>query len=183
MPLLKGSCLCKRVTFACASYTPSPYMRCYCSLCRKTAGAGGYAINIMGQRKTLKVEGTEHLTLYQHQSDTKSEPSKNKRYFCKHCSSPMWCMDDDYPDWFWPFASAVDTPLTKPKTIVHIFVGSMASWVDGPSLYEGEGDAKKKIENGSSFVDKEGVRHMVFEGYPELSIKDFHLKHGLYAED
>jgi hypothetical protein len=32
-------------------------MQCYCSICRKTAGGGGYAINIMGQAATLQVSG------------------------------------------------------------------------------------------------------------------------------
>ncbi len=47
--LLEGSCHCGAVKFSVESYTPYPYMRCYCSICRKTAGGGGYTINIMGQ--------------------------------------------------------------------------------------------------------------------------------------
>ena len=52
---LKGSCHCGAVTFTLDSHTPQPFMRCYCSICRKTAGGGGYAINIMGDglRDTL----------------------------------------------------------------------------------------------------------------------------------
>jgi hypothetical protein len=30
-------------------------MRCYCSICRKTGGAGGYAINLAAHSKTLQV--------------------------------------------------------------------------------------------------------------------------------
>ena len=61
---LKGSCHCGAVTFSVESHTPQPYMRCYCSICRKTAGGGGYAINIMGDTKTLKVRGAKNIAVY-----------------------------------------------------------------------------------------------------------------------
>jgi hypothetical protein len=44
---LNGSCHCKAVRFSLESETPYPYMHCYCSICRKTAGGGGFAVNIM----------------------------------------------------------------------------------------------------------------------------------------
>ena len=39
--LLRGSCHCGAVAFTLKSTTPYPYMRCYCSICRKTGGGGG----------------------------------------------------------------------------------------------------------------------------------------------
>ena len=44
MRTLEGSCHCGAVRFSVKSHTPQPYMHCYCSICRKTAGGGGYAI-------------------------------------------------------------------------------------------------------------------------------------------
>jgi hypothetical protein len=35
---LKGSCHCAKVKFTVESGEPVPFMRCYCSICRKTAG-------------------------------------------------------------------------------------------------------------------------------------------------
>ena len=61
---LEGSCHCGAVRFSLNSHTPVPYMRCYCSICRKTAGGGGYAINIMGLADSLTVLGKEHLRVY-----------------------------------------------------------------------------------------------------------------------
>ena len=52
---LDGSCQCGAVTFSLESKTPYPYMRCYCSVCRKTDGGGGYAINLMGEAASLQV--------------------------------------------------------------------------------------------------------------------------------
>lgn len=43
--LLKGSCRCGSVRFEVQSHTPVPYQLCYCSICRKQQGGGGYAIN------------------------------------------------------------------------------------------------------------------------------------------
>jgi hypothetical protein len=38
-----------------------PYQRCYCSICRKTQGGGGYAINLGGDAASLKVRGRKHI--------------------------------------------------------------------------------------------------------------------------
>src|SRR3546814_7191667 len=39
---LQGSCRCGAVGFSCDAYAPMPFLRCYCSICRKTAGGGGH---------------------------------------------------------------------------------------------------------------------------------------------
>ncbi|MEZ5742099.1 MAG: GFA family protein, partial [Burkholderiaceae bacterium] len=62
--LLEGSCHCRRVHFSLTSTHPVPFNRCYCSICRKTAGGGGYAINLGGEADTLQVTGREHVTVY-----------------------------------------------------------------------------------------------------------------------
>ena len=54
---LEGSCHCRKVTFTVESVEPVPFMRCYCSICRKTAGAGGYAINLGAAARSMKVTG------------------------------------------------------------------------------------------------------------------------------
>ena len=64
MPVrLEGSCRCGAVRFAVQSRTPQPYQLCYCSICRKTAGGGGYAINLGGLAGTLVVVGREALAV------------------------------------------------------------------------------------------------------------------------
>ena len=54
---LEGSCHCGAVRFAMKTHTPYPYMRCYCSICRKTGGGGGYAINLKAAADSLDVPG------------------------------------------------------------------------------------------------------------------------------
>lgn len=52
---LEGSCHCGAVQFSLEAYAPVPYLRCYCSVCRKTAGGGGFGINLGGRANSLVV--------------------------------------------------------------------------------------------------------------------------------
>ena len=54
---LKGSCHCRAVRFTLESDSPVPFMHCHCTICVKTAGSGGYAINLGGDAASLKVTG------------------------------------------------------------------------------------------------------------------------------
>ena len=62
--LLEGACHCRSVRFSVHSNEPYPYMYCYCSICRKTAGGGGYAINLSADAESLQIQGEEHLSIY-----------------------------------------------------------------------------------------------------------------------
>ena len=184
---LQGSCRCGAIKFSVLSHTPHPYMRCYCSICRKVDGGGGYAINIMGQvRKdqnllmhmipmwflilllfgfhltylynnfsnriiatryqitcknafsamqndSMKIIGKNHLktyaTMMPNSKTGKMEPSTNIRSFCSECGSHLWAYDEQWGDWVYPFASAIDTDLPVPPHTVHMMLGSKASWV------------------------------------------------------
>ncbi len=158
--LLEGSCHCGAVRFSVESHTPYPYMWCYCSICRKTAGGGGYAINIMGDASTLKVAGRRNLSVYRAKLSPRArKPSPGRRHFCRKCGSALWLWDPRWPDWVYPFASAVDTRLPKPKERQHVFLGSKAAWVE---------------------VSK-GRWQKHFRGYPSEWIIDWHRKRGLLA--
>ena len=58
---LEGSCHCGGVHFTLRTAYPYPFNYCYCSICRKTAGGGGYAINLGGDYSTLQIHGEENL--------------------------------------------------------------------------------------------------------------------------
>ena len=67
----------RSLTFGVKSKTPHPYMWCYCSICRKTNGSGGYGINIAAERETLEfVKGEDKMKIYQANIGTKSKPKK-----------------------------------------------------------------------------------------------------------
>jgi hypothetical protein len=159
MPMkLEGSCRCGAVRFTCDSHTPYPYQLCYCSICRKTAGGGGYAINLMAAAKSLVVHGGKPMRIYRAEID--GEVSSGQRFFCSQCASALWLFDDEWPDLVHPFASVIDTDLPKPPSRVHLMLKFKASWVE-PAV--GPDDA-------------------CFQDYPEQSIEEWHRSRGLWVE-
>ncbi len=156
---LEGSCHCGAVRFRVESHTPYPFMRCYCSICRKTAGGGGYAINIMGDAQTLEIDGQENITVY-HAKLGNGEVSEGRRHFCKHCGSALWVSDPRWAELVHPFASAIDTPLPTPPENTHIMLGSVAPWVEIPHRD----------------IDEH------FDEYPEQSIEEWHRSRGLTGD-
>lgn len=158
MPVIEGSCHCGAVRFSVTSHARHPYMRCYCSICRKTAGGGGYAINLSGDSDTLQVQGEEDLSVYQARIDGALSPAR--RHFCRKCGSALWLYDPRWPELVHPFASAIDTPLPVPPERVHIMLDSKASWVEVP----------------------EGPRERHFPDYPDDSIADWHKQRGLWED-
>jgi len=90
--LLEGSCHCGAVKFSVESTTPYPYMRCYCSICRKRWW-GGYAINIIGRCQdpgSGRGAAPAHLpghALPDEQGEVK--PSEARRHFCRECGSAL----------------------------------------------------------------------------------------------
>jgi len=71
---LNGSCYCGRIGFSAISHTPYPYMRCYCSMCRKSAGGGGYAINIMVDAATMRVQKRGNVKAHDNWVDDEARP-------------------------------------------------------------------------------------------------------------
>src|SRR5699024_11313054 len=83
---LEGSCHCGAVHFSCESKAPYPFMRCYCSICRKTGGGGGYAINLHADADTLEVTGEDAIRVYRAWLDhpRRMRRSTGERRFCGH---------------------------------------------------------------------------------------------------
>jgi hypothetical protein len=162
MPLtLEGSCRCGQVRFAAESHAPVPFMRCYCSICRKTAGGGGYAINLHADMRTLKVEGeTAVFRAAIRDGEGGCELSSAERHFCPSCASALWVFSPDYPDLLHPFASAIDSELPKAPSLVHMMLGSRASWVE-PEV---------------------GPDDQCFEDYPKDSLEEWHRARGLWVD-
>ena len=158
---LEGSCHCGAVTFALESAHPYPFMRCYCSICRKTAGAGGYAVNLSGDHRTLRIKGRKNIGIYRallaHGKSAERTRSSARRHFCKRCGSPLWVWDPSWPDLVHPHASAIDTPLPVPPQHTHIMLGSKPKWVE---VCAQRSDRK-------------------FREYPRESIADWHVRLGL----
>jgi hypothetical protein len=68
--------------------------------------------------------------------------------------------DPRWPEWVYPFASAIDTPLPKPGEDVELMLNYAAPWADVPT----------------------GRHHLHFGEYPDESIADWHRKRGLTVD-
>ena len=162
MPVtLEGSCRCGAVFFRVPSHTPQPYQLCYCSICRKTAGGGGFAINLAARADGLQATGREAIGVYRAEIADEAgtcEVSTGERNFCTRCASALWLFDPTWPDLVHPFASAVDTDLPVPPARVHLMLDFKAPWV--------EPDVRPQDET--------------FPLYPVRSIEDWHREKGLW---
>ncbi|MDX6749414.1 GFA family protein [Geminicoccaceae bacterium 1502E] len=107
---LEGSFCCGAVRFSMEAYAPVPYQRCYCSVCRKTAG--GHAVSLGAWAGTLDVQGEESIRRFHAVIGGQQSPAEQS--FCGRCGSPLWLRDSRWPDLRHPFASAIDAPLPTP---------------------------------------------------------------------
>ena len=76
------------------------------------------------------------------------------------CGSALWLFDPTWPDLIHPFASAIDTPLPTPPSRTHIMLRFKANWVQ-PDI---------------------GPDDQVFDGYPEMSIEEWHRARQLWLD-
>lgn len=169
---LQGSCHCGSVQFTVRSAQPVPFMLCYCSICRKTAGGGGYAINLGADSASLRLlKGKRQLRVYRARMpgpgkdgdpNATSHESTGQRHFCGRCGSALWLYDPTWPELIHPHASAIDTPLPVAPEHVHIMLGSKANWVP---------------VGGVPVEGRKSDPH--FDEYPDCSLAEWHARHGL----
>lgn len=157
---LEGSCHCRAVRFSLEASCPVPFMHCHCSICRKTAGGGGFAINLAGDAHTMKVQGKKNVGVYHavmREEGKRSKRSKAERHFCLKCGSALWLWDPRWPELIHPQASAIDTPLPQPPETVEAMLDFTADWEDVPT----------------------GQGHKHYRQFPTESLLDWHKRHGL----
>ena len=157
---LEGSCHCGSVSFTVSSAQPRPFNHCYCSICRKTAGGGGYAINLGADYDTLEVRGEENISVYraliENPETGEKQESPGQRHFCKKCASALWLWDPRWPELVHPFASVIDTDLPLPPERTHMMLNSKAPWAE---VHAGPNDQR-------------------FEEYPRESLAEWHRRLG-----
>ena len=161
---LKGSCHCGAVKFRLESDSPVPFMHCYCTICRKTAGGGGYAINLGGEAESLRVSGRQHISIYHARmrepgKATRASRSPAERHFCSRCGAALWLYDKRWPELIHPHASAIDTPLPKPPEVIEAALAYAANWVDVPK----------------------GKKHVHCREWPGESLREWHERQALLS--
>jgi hypothetical protein len=158
---LEGSCHCGKVRFTVRASQPYPFNLCYCTICRKTAGGGGFAINLGADKESLQVRGEDQISVYRVESADaetgKVKKSEARRSFCRHCASALWVWDPRWPELVHPFASAIDTDLPTPPERTHLMLAYKASWVPA------------HVQAGD----------LCFDEYPDESLAEWHRRLGL----
>lgn len=160
---VEGSCKCGAVRFAAESHTPYPYLRCYCSICRKTGGGGGYLASINVSFATLKVEGAENIgTFHATLEDENGRPFRSPvgRRFCTKCGSALYARGPDWEDSAAIAASAIDTDLPLPPSVTHMMLGSKANWV----------------------VPQIGADDETFPEHPDKTVEEWHRARDIWVE-
>ena len=161
--LLEGSCHCGAVRYRVQSRGPQPFAFCYCTICRKTAGASGASVNLHADMDTLDVQGREHVAVYRPWMDhpARTERSPGERHFCRECGTALWVWDPRWPELVHPHASAVDTPLPTPPERHHCMLAYKPDWVPVP----------------------QGPTEHPAAEYPQLeSLEAWHRQHGLWQD-
>lgn len=150
--LMEGSCHCGAVSFSAESHTFYPYMHCYCSICRKTSGCGGFGINLRAEYDSLKIQGEEKIGTYQAwMNPERTERSPGFRNFCRECGTALWVWDPRWPEMFHPHASCIDTALPKAPERFHVLIENAPDWVplpepsDTDTLYNFSGQSIEEI--------------------------------------
>ena len=112
--------------------------------------------------ETMEVEGEKHIRIYRALTDNGGacEKSSGERNFCGVCGTALWLYDPNWPELIHPHASAIDTDLPAPPSLVHLMLKYKADWVQ-PEI---------------------GPEDEVFDLYPEESIEDWHRARGLWVE-
>jgi hypothetical protein len=163
MMKIEGSCRCGAVRFSMRTHAPHPYQLCYCSICRKTAGGGGFAINLSAEASSLEITGQDAIGVYRAEitaDDGTCRISSGERSFCMRCGSALWLFDTTWPELIHPHASVIDTDLPVPPARTHLMLRYKPSWVV-PEIRPGD---------------------LVFDLYPEESIEDWHRRHGVWLD-
>src|SRR5258708_5466177 len=135
MPMrLEGSCRCGAISFSVDSHTPYPYQRCYCSICRKSAGGGGYAINIMGLADTLKVKGKSALGVWNAPIDGHKGSADRgvKPYIRATCNPDADSWVADFLAWWIDPESGLPIPERAGVLRYYIRVAETIMWADRP---------------------------------------------------
>ena len=117
--MIKGSCLCGKVTFE-ISGEPSSLSYCHCSRCRKAAGV--FSAVVIGKADDFHLlTGEEVIGRY------RGPDAKFDRCFCKECGTSLGDLSSG--EVYVVAASALDDdPKIRPS--IHIYTASKPDWYE-----------------------------------------------------
>jgi len=134
--MVRGSCLCKAVSFEIDGKTTDIGM-CHCSKCRKVSGVASNA-NLIAARDRLRwLSGEDQITKFE-------LPGGWGPWRCSVCGSPVPKLRPDGGAYWVPVGLLDSDPGVR--IAGHIFVGSKAPWDEiagqAPQLRDGFGSER-----------------------------------------
>jgi len=119
--MLKGSCLCGRVTVRVEGELEQQPEACHCVQCRKQSGHFLAAVNV--RKRRLTVQGEENVRWYR-------SSEKVERGFCKTCGSVLfWAPNMEGYEWIAVAMGLFDGP-TGTRLGKHTFVADKGDYYD-----------------------------------------------------
>ncbi|GAB6261209.1 GFA family protein [Photobacterium sp. R1] len=117
--MYQGSCLCGGVQLS-ISGKISDIIHCHCSLCRKSTGSAFATNGFVNLEDFTITQGQDLLNSFELRSG-------RKRYFCRHCASPVYSSNAADPTRIRLRLGILDSDITE-RPISHNFVTSKANW-------------------------------------------------------
>ena len=117
--MLKGTCLCRAVSFEVSGELAHPPDACHCSQCRKHSGHLFASANV--PREALTINGADSLTWFRSSAQV-------RRGFCSVCGSSLF-WDPLEQDFVSIAMGAFDGP-TGTRLAKHIFVRDKGDYYD-----------------------------------------------------
>jgi hypothetical protein len=121
--MIKGSCLCRGVTFEFERMT-GPFELCHCSRCRKVSGSA-FMAGVVGPRSAFRLlTGIDLIKTYD--APIVKAPPAYRSCFCGRCGSPV--PDPSGKSALIEIAAGLldDDPGVRPDK--HIFIEKKAPW-------------------------------------------------------
>ncbi|KAI8872650.1 hypothetical protein GQ42DRAFT_65318 [Ramicandelaber brevisporus] len=205
MRKFEGSCACGSVHYTAETDTPAPYLKCYCSICRKSAGSGGYAVFIrtLGSKFNI-TSGHASIGHYRAAKDSSLPKDKQElfplsRSYCTECGTYLFFrhFENREEGEVYLFASSIDNVKDVPVAPVsyHIFLAGAPEWAKPDKLRKKTAevatsasaatkDAKKKTEQQHQHQeeDEENATDLYFNSYPHIDVYTYHRVHNLLDE-
>ena len=118
-PVINGSCLCGKVTYA-ISGRISDIVHCHCVTCRKAHGSAFSSV-VSVPVSGFDISGSSNLNSFE------SSPGKS-RYFCHHCGTQVYAKRDGKNNIILRLGS-LDSDIPG-KELAHTWVSEKAQWYD-----------------------------------------------------
>lgn len=118
--ILKGSCLCGRVTYQLTERVRS-VANCHCTTCKKLTSGAFQTVALVREQGFELLTGQENLSSYE-------ISGRARKHFCRTCGTPIYNLNQKFPGWVLVPIGPLDDPAALTPTL-NVYCESMLGWV------------------------------------------------------